>query len=537
MTLRFALLGISHETNTFSIVPATYEAFEDRIIERGQEIIDRFATSEYTIAGYLEAANELDFEVVPLMYARTGPIGTITKDAYDRLSSEMFEMLRDQGPWDAVLIANHGAAVSEEFPDMDGEFTRAVREIVGPDIPVGITFDMHANVSKATVENTDVCVVWRTCPHLDTKIRGKKTAELIYRTVQGEIKPTQFIEMPPMLVNIVKQFTGQEPMKGLIDDCVASNEIDGVLDTSIAEGYPYADVEEMGMSWIAITDNDPELAESVAKGMAERAWPKRAELNKPVSTIRGALESALKIYKGPKPEGAENFVPTDGSALPEMEESEHSHLGPVVLMDVGDNIGGGSSADSTHILKVAMEMELDGYLQSLYDPESVEACVQAGVGAEISLDVGGKTDDMHGEPIRVVGVVNKIDDGPYEDTRPTHGGGRYFDDGKRVRFDTTDGKTLLLTSNRSGNTARGQMYSMGIRPEDYKIIVAKGVSSPRPAYQPIASEIILVNTPGVTTADLETFEYHRRRIPLYPFEEPTYPSEKADQKRVTGQDS
>jgi len=256
--------------------------------------------------------------------------------------------------------------------------------------------------------------------------------------------------------------------------------------------------------------------------MAERAWEHRVELNRPVASIEEALTQAQERYVGPKPEGVENFVPDDGSALAEVEESEHSHLGPIVLMDVGDNIGGGSSADSTHIMKVAQEMGVDGYLQSLYDPEAVEACVAAGVGAEITLDVGGKTDDMHGEPIRVVGTVRNIDDGPYEETRPTHGGYRFYDDGKRVRFDTTDGMTLLLTSLRGGNTARAQMYSMGIQPEDYKIVVAKGVSSPRPAYQPIAAEIIIVNTPGVTTADLDTFEYHRRRTPLYPFEEFDY---------------
>lgn len=522
--MRFAILGISHETNTFSIVPATYEEFEKRIIERGQQIIDRFATSQYTIAGYLEAAKVFGFDVVPLMYARTGPIGTITKDAYDRLSSEMLGMLRNQGPWDGVLIANHGAAVSEEFPDMDGEFTRAVREIVGPDIPVGITFDMHANVSKETVANTDVCVVWRTCPHLDTKARGYKCAELIYRAAKGEIKPVQFIEMPPLVVNIVQQFTGREPMKGLVDDCVEANERPGILDTSIAEGYPYADVEEMGMSWIAIADGDIDSARETAKWMAARAWEKREELNMPVPGIREALEMAEQKYVGPKPEGAENFVPDDGTPLGEVEPSEHSHLGPIVLMDVGDNIGGGSSADSTHILKVAQEMKIQRYLQSLYDPEIVQKCVEAGIGAELALDVGGKTDDMHGEPVRVIGTVANIHDGPFEETRPTHGGGRFYDDGKRVRFDTVDGMTILITSVRSGNTAREQMYSMGIRPEDYRVVVAKGVNSPLPAYQPIAAEIIMVNTPGVTTADLSTFDYKNRRTPLYPFEEPEYPA-------------
>ena len=146
--MRIPLLGISHETNTFSSVPADYDAFVETGILRGSEIIDKFVDAQYTISGYNQAAEELDFELVPLMYAVTGPIGTITKDAYDRLTEEMFGMLRDGGPWDAVLISNHGAAVSEEFPDMDGEFCRAVREIVGPDLRIGC----HVRHARQRVE-------------------------------------------------------------------------------------------------------------------------------------------------------------------------------------------------------------------------------------------------------------------------------------------------------------------------------------------------------------------------------------------------
>ncbi len=521
--MRIATLGISHETNTFSRVLAEYDKFEEVELLRGHEILERHADSNYTIAGYVEASRQLGFELVPLMFARTGPIGTITKDAYDRLSGEMLGMLRDQGPWGAVLIANHGAAVSEEFPDMDAEFARAIREIVGHDIPVGITLDMHSNISHELIDNTTACVVWRTNPHLDTRLRGRKTADLIYRAALGEIDPKQWIATPPMLVNIVRQFTGEEPMKGLVDDALAANERPGILDTSVAEGYPYADVEEMGMSFIAIADGDMSLARDAAYWMAGRAWGQRVELNVPVPGIVEALTMAEERYVGPKPEGVTNFVPADGSALAApVADSDHSHLGPIVLMDVGDNIGGGSSADSTFILAQAKQMGVKGLLQSLYDPEAIAACLAAGIGTEVTLELGGKTDEMHGEPVRVTGTVRAISDGDFEETRPIHGGYRYFSAGTCVRLDTTDGHTLLLTERRSGNTSREQMYHIGIWPEKYQVVVAKGVVSPRPAYQPIAAEVILVNTPGVTTADLDTFTYERRRIPLYPFEEATW---------------
>ena len=528
--MRFALLGISHETNTFSRVPASYEEFQNAGrtgLVRGQEIFDVFGESLYTIAGYLQASKELGFELVPLMFAQTGPIGTITKDAYDRITEEEFGMLKDQGPWDGVLIANHGAAVSEEFPDMDAEFTRAVREIVGPDVPVGITLDMHSNISKDTVANTDACVVWRTNPHMDPKPRGRKCAEIIYRAAKGEIKPVQWIEMPPLLVNIVRQFTGEEPMKSLVDDAIEANKRPKILDTSVAEGYPYSDVVEMGMSWIAIADGDLEAAKEASVWMAERAWPKREALNTPVPGIVEALEMAQKRYRGPRKFGDLVPAPTDGSALaaPEIVETADGKApndGPIVLMDVGDNIGGGSSADSTFILAEAQKMGVKSLLQSLYDPEAVKACVAAGVGKEVTLEVGAKTDDMHGKPVRVTGKVRTIFEGNWEDPGSTHGGYRYFNAGTSVRLDTTDGHTLVLTSHRSGNTSRWQMYSLGIFPETYQIVVAKGVVSPRPAYQPIAGEVILVNTPGVTTADLSYFTYHRRRKPLYPFEDAQY---------------
>ena len=492
--MRFAILGISHETNTFSPVPADYASFEAEGILRGQEIVDEFSGSEATAEGFLQAARDLGFEGVPLIHARTGPIGTITKDAFDRIVGEMIDMLRENGPWDGVLLANHGAAVSEEYPDVDGEVSRRVRELVGPNLPVGIAVDMHANVSQEMVRQTTAATVYRSNPHLDARERAWECAEIIFRVAKGEIKPVQWLEMPPMYINIVKQFTGEEPMKSLVADSLEAQEAPGIISTSVAEGYPYADVEEMGMSFLAIADGDLDLAREKAVWMAERAWERRADMHIHVPSVREALEMAGSHA---------DANPDDG---------------PVVLMDVGDNIGGGSSADSTHILAEAQRMGVRRFLQSLYDPESVQRCVEVGVGGEVSLRVGAKTDDLHGKPVAVTGRVTRLSDGKYEDTRPTHGGYRFFDGGTSAVLETSDGHTLLLTSRRDGNTSREQMYSVGIWPERYRIVVAKGVVSPRPAYQPIASRIILVNTPGVTTADMTTFTYHRRRKPLYPFE-------------------
>lgn len=186
---------------------------------------------------------------------------------------------------------------------------------------------------------------------------------------------------------------------------------------------------------------------------------------------------------------------------------------------VAGEIGGGSPADSAILLAEARRLGVRSYLQTLFDPEAVSRCVAAGVGSTLTLRVGAKTDRLHGDPVEVTGRVRLISDGQFEERRPIHGGGRYFNAGTTVVLETTDDHTLVLTSRRIGNTSIEQMYSLGIRPEWKQVVVAKGVVSPRPAYEPIAAQIILVNTPGVTTSDLSFFSYHRRRRPLFPFEQ------------------
>ena len=492
--MRFAVLGISHETNTFSSVPADYARFEEEGLLRGDEIIEVFGGSQASVAGFLQASHEIGFDAVPLIHARAGPIGIITKEAFDQIVGEMIGLLRDNGPWDGVLLANHGAAVSEEYPDVDGEVAKRVRELVGPSVPIGMAMDMHGNFSREMVNHSTVATIYRTNPHLDARQRAFECAELIFRTAKGEIAPKQWLEVPPMVINIVKQFTGEEPMKSLAADSLRIQSEPGILSTSIAEGYPYADVQEMGMSFLVVADGNLGLARCRSQWMAQRAWAGRAEMDSQVPSAREALELAIEHY---------DANPTNG---------------PVVLMDVGDNIGGGSSADSTVILREAQQMRMPRLLQTLYDPGAVQKCVEVGIGGSLNILVGAKTDNMHGTPIRVEGRVVRLADGKYEDTGPTHGGYRFFDAGATAVLETTDDHTLVLTSNRDGNTSRQQMYSVGVWPERYRVVVAKGVVSPRPAYEPIASRIILVGTPGVTTADLSTFTYRRRRRPLYPFE-------------------
>jgi len=257
----------------------------------------------------------------------------------------------------------------------------------------------------------------------------------------------------------------------------------------VVEGYPYSDVAEMGMSFIAVTDNNQALADQVARTLADAAWSMRAELNSGGTPIDEAL--------------------TRAAAAP---------VGPIVLFDVGDNVGGGSPGDSTFLLHAARRLGISGVLQALADAEAVGACEKAGVGGRIDMAVGGKTDYRHGAPFTIKATVTALSDGRYEETGPVHAGFRFFNDGPSAAVRTDDGFFLVFITLPGGTMSLQQFRTLGIEPRDAKIIVAKGVHSPRPAMEPIAREMIWVTTPGVTTADLSTFTYHHRRVPLYPFE-------------------
>jgi len=497
--LRIACLGMMHETNTFQTVPTTYEAFERFELLRGDEITAQHATANSTISGFFEGASRYEFDLVPLLHAFTGPTGTVTRDAFDRIVGEMIDMLRAAGPFDGILLGQHGAAVSEEFPDMDGEIASRVRQVGGADTPVVMCLDLHSNITRAMVENVDATVVYRTNPHLDPKARAVEASEILVQTIRGDIKPVQWIEQLPMVINISKQATELEPMKSVMDDVRSVIERPGIISASCGQGYPYADVVEMGVSFIVISDGDIDVARDAAQWLAGRVWERRALFGNDTPSPSEALAAAINAPTGD---------------------------GPSVIMDMGDNVGGGGSADSTHLLAEAQRQGASELLMSLFDPESVQTCIAAGPGTDVTLKVGGKTDDLHGVPIEVSGRVRAITDGRFEEPTPIHGGFRFFDYGPTVALDLAptgglgDGNTLLLHTERGiGNMTREQMYSIGIFPERYRIVIAKGVVSPRAAYEPIAREIILANTPGVSSADLGTFNFEHRRRPLYPFEE------------------
>ncbi len=497
--MRLAAMGILHETNTFSPNPTNADAFEHSTIGGGpgvllgKQVWEVYGHTGITVAGFRDAAALPGVDVVPIGFASTHPGGPLPAATYEAIAAGQLERLAAEGPFDGVLMAQHGAMVAEGFPDADAEFIRRVRDVVGPRVPIGNVMDTHGNVSPAQVRGADVTMLWQTNPHMDCRDRGLQGARLIAQAVRGEIAPVQAIVNPPLLANILAQNTADEPMRGLLAQAAALiADTPGLIDISIGEGFPYADVPNMGMAVVAVADRDQAIAQRAADTIASAIWEQRQAFD---------------------PRG----VPVAEAVLLERGDA----TGPVVLLDVGDNMGAGTPGDSTFILEGLLAARRTGFLLTVHDPAAVAACVAAGVSSEVTVSVGGKFDGLHGTPQTVTGHVRILSDGHFKAYGIVHAGHKAFDGGITAVVDTAGGSTLVLTSLPVMTMSLDQHYSLGIDPVRYDLVVAKGVMSPQPAYGPIASRLVYVDTPGISTADPRRLGHQHRRRPMFPFEPET----------------
>ncbi len=489
--MRVGILSLVHESNTFIGTPTTLEMFRSSRILIGNEVADGFEDGLNEVSGFFAGLAESGIEAVPLFYASTEPSGRITKDTCDALMQIMFEQVERAGEPDGWLVAPHGANVGEgeDYRDLDGYWLSRLRRIVGKGTPIICTIDPHANLSERMIAACDATIAYRSNPHLDQKEVGLQASRLMARTLRGEIRPRQAAAFPPVAINIERQLTGSapcRPMYELADRLLARP---GVLSNSIVLGFPYSDVPEMGASMIAVTDGDTRLAESVAGELADH------------------LHAFRRDFRG-------EFI-----GIPEAVDMAMAADGPVCLLDMGDNVGGGSAGDGTMLAHELHTRRNTRAFVCIYDREAVSSAAEAGVGGRLTLRMGGKTDELHGPPLETPVRVRGVYSGRFSESEIRHGGRTAFDMGRTVVVDTDNGLTISLTSRRVVPVSLGLMTSCQLRPDAFDVIVAKGVHAPVAAYDPVCTRLIRVDTPGATAADMRKFEFRHRRRPLYPFEE------------------
>lgn len=489
---RVALLGIYHESNTFIPVPTTIRDFEKGHSLRGVDIIKEYRHAFHEIGGMLSVLDAAQTEIVPIIFAEATPGGIIKKEAYEQLIAEMFLLLKKQLPVDACLVVPHGAGVAEGYEDMDGHWLSELRKIVGDTIPIAGTLDPHANVSQLMVDATDALIAYRTNPHIDQRETGARAATLLLQMLRKEVFPVQLLVPTPIAISIEQQLTSSEPCNILL---TAAGKIEAeahVYAVSLLLGFPYADVVEMGTSFIVIADRRHLSATALLR--------KGNEMRNLLIALKNQCKGTLQSIE---------------TILPSLEDKEK----PVLLLDMGDNVGGGAPGDGIYLLDAIESFGRYRSLHCVYDPAAVQLATSHESGDAFPLDFGNASLAQGALPLKgVVTVINK-GNGTFTEHTPRHGGQVHFDMGAIAVIKTAKGSTILLHSLRVPPFSVRQITTFGIDPSGFDIIVAKGVNAPVAAYSSICPTMIQVNTPGVTTAAITQLVYHKRRRPLFPFED------------------
>ncbi len=490
--MRIATGSISHETNTFAEGTTPLAAFVGEGSRQkllvGRAIVEAFSGVGTATGGFIAVADELGFDLAPLISTFPQPSGTVEQEAYDELSEMMLEKLEQVMPVAGVLLDLHGAMVTDEVEDVEGDLLARVRNVVGPDIPIVSTLDLHANITPAMAAAADVLVGYDTYPHVDCMERGVEAARILADTIGGRIRPVSGFAQVPMLTGPPKQCTLVAPMKDVMELIHGIEKRPGIVSITCAGGFPFADIHDAGVSVVAHADGDKKLAQDAADEIAEYIWKRREDFRLELTPVAEAIRFAID-------EGA----------------------GPVILADGSDNPGGGAPCDGTVMLEALIEAEAPRAVVAIIaDPEAVAEAIAAGIGNEVTLKVGGKTDDRHGEPLNLTGYVKLMSDGNYINRGPMMTGLRTAM-GRSVVLVVGEVE-IILTERRIQPFDMEALRSLGIEPTRRLLIGLKSAVHFRADYGTIATKIFEIDTPGVHNPDVTQYNYERLRHPIWPLD-------------------
>ncbi|HEY1192326.1 MAG TPA: M81 family metallopeptidase [Gemmata sp.] len=486
--MRIAIGGFMHESNTFAPLPTDLARFRDGSLTYGDAVIPSWQDAHHEVGGFIEGGNRFGYTPIPVAMAWATPAGPVSDEFFSHFTDALvtgFKLARADG----VLLALHGAMVTPKHPDADAEVLRRVRAALGPNVPLVVTLDFHGNVAPQMADTATALVGYQTYPHIDQRQRGLIAGGLVARAVKGEIRPVCHVAKPPMLLNLLGQDTAREPMSGLMRMARAMEQQPGILSVSLMAGFPYADVPEMGASVIVVADGSRDRARAAADELATAMWSVREQLNVPCPRPDEAVRLALAC----------------------------TNL-PALLVDLGDNIGGGSAGDGTVLLAELLKQRAKGFVVVVHAPSAVAQAKDAGVGGRVEVKVGGSTGPLHGPPVSVRGTVRSLHEGRWVEVEARHGGRRMNDQGHTAVIDLADGNLLVVNTLRTPPFSLGQLTSLGIDPKHTRAIVVKAAVAYKAAYTPIGGTVIEVDTPGLTAINAARFEYQRIKRPMYPLD-------------------
>ncbi len=488
MKLRAVVAMMEHETNTFSPVPTPLERFGSPDVPTGPEVYRRFKGTGTGIGAFLDVADGEGMEIVTPIAGNAAPSGYVDAAAYDTMCDAICAAV--ETGCDLCFLDLHGAMVAETTDDGEGTLLERLRTLA-PDLPIAVSLDLHANMTREMVENCTVLVGYKTYPHVDMYEAGAHAGRILVSALKGEVTPVMAWGQRPILAQTLRMGHDDRPMGPLID-MARGEEAEGLLAASVFGGFPLADIRQAGLSAVTIADGDRARAEAACERLLQRAWEEKAEWLFNSEPLAETIARAGQLAEG-----------------------------PIILLDHADNSASGGTQDTVAVLREVIDQGLeDVAMFGICDPQAVAEMEAAGVGQEITLDLGGKTDmpeiGKAGEPLRLSGRVRAITDGDFVVTVPM-GRGTLTSMGKSAVLDT--GKVQIVVCSRHTEPYDlGCFRSLGIEPTAKRFLILKSRIHYRAGFRAIASHEIPCNGVGVTSSDNSLFTFKKVRRPIYPLD-------------------
>lgn len=483
---RIALAGIMFETNSFAPGTTSMDAFS-RSFAEGPELLEVGGGID-SIAGAAQVARTVGARLIPttLATAMSGP--TVAAGVYPELKRRLLSGLKPTlGQIDGIYLSLHGAMVTQDCDDVEGDLLQAIRSMVGPDLPIAYSADLHAHFTAKMAGATPLVAGYHTCPHVDIFETGQRAMTLLLAEIGGAHPVLKWRKIR-MITSAEGQDNTVAPMSEImarLADIVAE---EGVLDAAVFATQPWLDVPELGWSALVITDGDPDRAQVLADELANMSWDRRHRVLAPKVDVNIALQAV-------------HDAPEDGR--------------PHIFSDGADSVSAGAAGDGVEILRALVETPPGGpSLVIVTDPAAVSECLRAGVGAQVTVDVGGALTPAFHRSLRVSGTVTTATDGRYQSLYPPNPA----DVGACVVL-TIDKLIHLVITSRPASQLDYQLYlRMGLDPAKARVVVAKSAGGYRAYYEPIAAQCHDIDTTGPSDSRLERMPFTKIDRPLWPFD-------------------
>lgn len=482
----------AHESNTFSIRKTGIPAFVERSYHVGEDAIRARGQANTPLAGFLDVAREHGWRVIHTISASAQPAGPVTRDAFDRLAGEIIAGARKhRGEIDGILLGLHGAMVTEDSEDGEGELLERLRAVVGPTLPIAITLDPHANVTRRMCALAQIIVSYKTYPHVDMRERGKQAAEVLGRTMAGEIKPTTLRVHRRMLEEVNGGRTDIGVMVDLLARARDYERDRDVFVVSVNGGFGTADIAEVGPTVLVTAQGDAARHLRFAESLADEIWNHRHDVQNDYLSV----EAAAQLCR--------DYVKTTG---------------PIIVADYADNPGGGAYGDSTELLRALLGAGVrDCAFGPIVDAEAAAELHRHKVGDTVKLKLGGKTDPRFGGgPLDVTARILLLGDGDFVGDGPMIGGlaGSW---GRMAVIRVDDVEILVATAPQQMLDLQ-QFRAFGIDPAAKRVVALKSMQHFRAAFEPIAGKVIVCDSGALCTPDLAKLPYRNVPRPIFPLD-------------------